>query len=218
MVKTALKNSSAFTAAVALAAIAIPASSSAQDAGATTIGRVDLRALNDSGASGQATLRLSADQRTLSVMIEARGLEPGGVHISHIHGLSEEGSPVDSTCPTDQQDADGDGFVELLEGGVKYGPIIVDFGNVDPDADGRVKFRQDIRLSDGETAALPLYLRHIVVHGMTVPPGPGAGTEGEVNGTNGYLTVLPVLCGDIRQAGGMEPLKFRAMGGHSHGN
>lgn len=216
MGKATVKGSGAIAAAVALGAITLPASSSAQDANATTIGRVDLRPLNDSGASGQATLRLSADRRTLTVAIEARGLEPGGAHISHIHGLSEQGSAVDSTCPTIAEDADEDGFVELDEGGVKYGPIIVDFGNVDPDADGRVKFRKDITLSGGETAALPLYLRHIVVHGKTVPPGPGAGTPGEVNGTNGYLTVLPVLCGDIRQAGGMEPLKFRPLSGH-HG-
>jgi hypothetical protein len=49
--------------------------------------------------------------------------------------------------------------------------------------------------------ALPLELRHIVIHGKTVPAGPGSGTPGEVDGTNGYLTVLPVLCGEIDPVG-----------------
>lgn len=213
----ALPKATAFLSMAAVAALAAPAATHAQSAEATTVARVNLMALNNSGASGQATLRLSPDGRTLDVQIMASGLERGGVHISHIHGLSEGGAPVDSTCPTTAQDSDGDGFVELEEGGVKYGPILVDFMNVDPDADGRVNFKKTITLS-GNEQALPLELRHIVVHGKTVAPGPGAGTPGEVNGTNGYLTVLPVLCGDIRQAGSGDPLKFRAppSGGHSH--
>jgi hypothetical protein len=191
--------------AAALAAIlcasAAPSALSAQDDSATVVSRVSLRALNDSGASGEATLRLSSDQRTLTVQIRATGLEPGGAHLSHIHGLSQNGNAVDSTCPGRSEDADGDGFVELEEGGVKYGPIIVDFGDVDPDRDGRVNFTTTVALTGEQAAALPLNLRHIVVHGMTVPPGPGRGTPGEVNGTNGYLTVLPVLCGEIQQVG-----------------
>jgi Cu/Zn superoxide dismutase len=189
----------ALAAAISAALIA-PAAAPAQSGDATTVSRVQLQALNNSGASGDATLRLSADRRTLTVQIRATGLEPGGPHISHIHGLSAGGAAVDSTCPGMSEDADRDGFVELDEGGVKYGPILIDFGNVDPDADGRVNFTTTVSLS-GSEMALPLDMRHIVVHGLTVPPGPGAGTQGEVNGTNGYLVVLPVLCGEIRQVG-----------------
>jgi hypothetical protein len=192
----------ALAASAALAAIALPVGLyAAQSDNATTIARVNLRALNNSGAQGQATLRLSADQRTLTVSIKASGLEAGGAHISHIHGLSEGGTAVESTCPGQSEDADRDGFVELEEGGVKYGPILVDFMNVDPDMDGNVDFQRTIQLTGAEQA-LPLQLRHIVVHGMTVPAGPGASTPGEVNGENGYLTVLPVLCGEVEQVGG----------------
>lgn len=187
-------------AATTLAALALPAGLIAQSDKATTISRVDLRPLNGSSAQGRATLRLSSDQRTLTVSIRASGLEPGGQHISHIHGRSESGTAVDSTCPTQAEDRDGDGFVELEEGGVRYGPILIDFVDVDPDKDGNVDFERTIRLTGAEMA-LPLELRHIVVHGMTVPAGPGAGTPGEVNGENGYLTVLPVLCGEIEQVG-----------------
>lgn len=198
---SSLRRALAFAAAgTALGSLAVGSIASAQDSNATTVSRVDLRPLNDSGAQGQATLRLSADGRTLSVKIMASGLEPGGVHISHIHGRSEDGRPVDSSCPTQAQDTDGDGFVELEEGAITYGPILVDFGNIDPDGDGRVNFSTTVTLS-GDEQALPLSLRHIVVHGKTVPPGPGAGTPGEVDGTNGYLVVLPVLCGEIEQVG-----------------
>jgi hypothetical protein len=195
---------SATIATTALAIVALPTGLIAQDDKAMTLSRVDLRPLNNSGAQGQATLRLSSDQRTLTISIKASGLEPGGQHISHIHGRSEGGTPVDSTCPGLAEDSDGDGFVELDEGGVKYGPILVDFMNVDPDMDGNVDFQRTITLT-GSEQALPLELRHIVVHGMTVPPGPGAGTPGEVDGENGYLTVLPVLCGEIKPVGTGRP-------------
>ena len=199
-------------ASVAGAALAVPVALSARSENATTIARVNLRPLNNSGAQGQATLRLSADDRTLTVLIQASGLEAGGVHLSHIHGLSENGQPVDSTCPTQAQDTDHDGFVELAEGAATYGPILIDFMNVDPDEDGKVNFKTTVHLT-GDEMALPLKLRHIVVHGRTVAPGPGAGTPGEVNGTNGYLAVLPVLCGDIRPVGKTDdPMSFRTRG------
>lgn len=194
-------------AAVSAVAIAMPFAVHAQNSRSTTIGRADLKALNGSNASGQAELKLSADGKELTVVIQASGLEPGGVHISHVHGLSENGQSVDSTCPTNANDTDGDGFVELAEGAVKYGPILVDFMNIDPDADGRVNFRKTFDIS-GAQSALPLQMRHIVIHGMSVG-AVGAGTPGEVDGTAGFKTVLPVLCGDIRVAGNGDPLKFR---------
>lgn len=43
----------------------------------------------------------------------------------------------------------------------------------------------------------PLDLREVVLHGMFVPPGPGAGAPGAVNGTNGYIATLPVASGQL---------------------
>ena len=82
-------------AAVSVVAIALPMSVYAQDGRSMTIGRADLKALNGSNASGQAELKLSADGKELTVIIQAKGLEPGGVHLSHIHGLSENGQSVE---------------------------------------------------------------------------------------------------------------------------
>lgn len=195
-------------AAVLTGAVAIPVAVAAQSDMSTTIAKVDLKPLNNSHASGQAELRLSYDHKDLTVLIHATGLEAGGEHISHIHGLSNDGQPVNSTCPTTAQDTDGDGYVELAEGQSKYGPILIDFMNIDPDEDGQVDFKTTIHLT-GDEMALPLQLREIVVHGMTVP-AVGAGTPGEVDGTAGYKVVLPVLCGDIRVTGSEAgPLQFR---------
>lgn len=194
------------------AAIAVPVALQAQSAQGTVIARTTLKPLNGSQASGSAELRLSSDRKTLTVHLVASGLEAGGVHLSHIHGLSANGKAVDSTCPTIAQDIDGDGYVELAEGQVKYGPILVDFMNVDPDADGRVDFSQTFDLG-AHNAALPLQMRHIVIHGESVPAGAGANSTGpapnEVDGTGGFKVLLPVLCGEIRA--GQDPMTFRRL-------
>lgn len=185
--------------ATAFGGLAVQTPAVAQSANATTNYRADLRALPNTSGQGMAMLRLSADQRTLTVQIKASGLEPGA-HISHIHGLSSGGQPVNSTCPTIAQDTDRDGFVELVEGQATYGPILIDFGNIDPDMDGVINFTKTIQLGGSEGAS-PLEKRHIVIHGKTVG-AVGAGTPGEVDGTAGYKTVLPVLCGEIQGVGG----------------
>lgn len=177
---------------------------------ATTVYRATLSALPNTSGQGVATLRLSADQRTLTVNIKASGLEAGGQHVSHIHGLSSGGAPVNSTCPTIAQDTDSDSFVELAEGLATYGPILIDFMNIDPNQDGTIDFTTTITL--GSEGALPLTDRHIVVHGMSVG-AVGAGTPGEVDGTAGYKTVLPVLCGEIQRVNSRNPMQFISPGG-----
>jgi hypothetical protein len=54
-------------------------------------------------------------------------------------------------------------------------------------------------------------MRHIVIHGRSVG-AVGAGTPGEVDGTAGYKTVLPVLCGEITPVGN-NAMQFRKVGG-----
>ena len=106
-----------------------------------------------SEAEGTALLTLLAPEpslRLLRVQIDADGLEdlsdiPGGVHVGHIHGqfLSNLGLPpleqrdgpffedlggiaVDSTVPTlAEDDADGDGFLNFIEGLPSYGPVVL---------------------------------------------------------------------------------------------
>ena len=170
--------------------------------------RATLSPTNPTSARGEAVLTQSG--RTLKVHITATGLEPGGPHASHIHGLSDGSRSVESDCPTAAADTDDDGYVELAEGALSYGPIIVDFMNIDPDEDGNVDFTTTVSLSEN-SAATPLNKRHIVIHGMSVP-AVGEGTPGEVNGEPGYKAFLPVLCGEIVNSANNKAMQFRTNG------
>ena len=195
---------SALTGVAAIGALSLAVPGTAQNNDATVY-TANLQALPNTSGTGSATLRLSANGTNLLVHITASGLEAGGAHLGHIHGLA---GGAESDCPTIAQDTDGDTFVELAEGLVTYGPIIIDFMNIDPNQDGTIDFRTTVKLEGDNAGALPLANRHIVVHGMSTAAGVGAGTPGEVNGSAGFKTLLPVLCGEIvEQQRGRDPLE-----------
>lgn len=164
-----------------------------------------LTELNNSGVTGTFTIE-QRGQGQIRVSIQATGLEiTPEPHVGHIHGL--EGNQ-EARCPTIQQDQEGDndGFVELLEGLTTYGPIIVPLGDVDPNNDGVVNYSMTFNLNQSTSFngdkdkgdLLPLELREIVLHGMTLDAGDGS-NGGEADGTPGYKTVLPIACGEIDQ-------------------
>ena len=179
-----------------------------------------LSELNGSAVSGVAYIEREGDE--LTVTIAAVGLEPGQSHPQHIHGRFED-DPVDSVAPPPEADTDGDGFIEGAEGAEFYGPVILPLSSVPiDDADspieqlfqtapaGNIRFSQTYDLSDesqfvdpdGELDfdgddLLPLDFRVIVLHGLSVPAGAGSGTDGEVDGSGGYLEALPVAAGEI---------------------
>lgn len=216
-----------------LGLLAAPSAQAAQAYDAT------FTTLNDSGVTGTAMLSLNSADTMLTVTIHATGLEAGVPHVAHIHGLFSNGTtgtPIDSTTPTLAQDTDHDGFVELAEGQATYGPIIVPLVDFDSAETSTVDYTHTFDLLDPSIYAggytrtdllgadfNDLDLRELVIHGLTVPPGPGAGTPGEVNGTNGYLAVLPVASGEIAAIpepstwammilglGGVAALRFRS--------
>jgi hypothetical protein len=167
-----------------------------------------LMPLNNSGVTGTFTVE-QMGQGQIRVSIHATGLEPtSNPHVAHIHGVQGN---TNAMCPTRAQDTDGDGYVELAEGLTTYGPIMVPLGDVDPNHDGVVDYSMTFKLNRASTFAmgfdksslLPLSLREIVIHGLTVP-AVGQGTPGEVDGTAGYKTVLPVACGEIEPDTRME--------------
>jgi hypothetical protein len=85
---------------------------------------VQLTALNGSGVSGTADLVMDEDAGTFSVQIEADGLD-ATAHPQHIHGVPGGTVTAQATCPTSADDANGDGFVDVLEGLPRYGGILL---------------------------------------------------------------------------------------------
>lgn len=185
----------------------------------------DFTALNNSGVGGHALLFLDERTQTLTVDIQAHGLEPGQVHVQHIHGFDDDSK---AHTPTLAQDTDHDGFVELAEGLVKYGPIQLnltlnpedsahDHGTAGHDHTGDAVFpTADVKgnlhyvetfhfaASDPNAQAVfdgitPLQDKEIVLHGMTLQDGQGGG---EADGTAGYKLVLPVASGELHEVTG----------------
>ncbi len=83
--------------------------------------QVRLDALNNSGATGTATLT-AMDNGDLKVSIRSTGLVPGSPHAQHLHGATDG---RDFHCPDMSADADGNGFVSTEEGLPMYGDIFV---------------------------------------------------------------------------------------------
>lgn len=176
--------------------------------------------LNNSGVSADALVLQEGNQ--LKVIVSAEGLE-AGLHPLHIHGVPDG----DSRNVVLSDDADADGFVEVLEGAPGYGPIVLNL-LTDPDTaldvelgviradlpfptvgsgdDGKLLYAQTFDFdSQGQfTGAIldevmPLEDRHLVLHGQTVREGDGAGTPGEVDGSAGYKAALPVANGELAE-------------------
>jgi hypothetical protein len=182
-----------------------------------------LNDLSGLGGSGRADLIFDDAARTLQVLIQASGFAPDMLHVQHIHGPIG-GNAVSPTLADD--DADGDGVLELLEGAPKYGGIllslfdeaaamagdpfngfpsapngVIDFAfTYDLDATGA--FQPGVSFAD----LFPLEDREIVIHGAFLAPGiGGVGNEGPDNDlfkNGGYSNFVPVAAGEIVAVGG----------------
>lgn len=183
---------------------------------------VVMHPLNNSGVSGFGRLTMSGND--IGVSLNAHGLIPGQVHMSHIHGTLD-GS--DATCPTTAQDTNHDGFVSVFEGATTYGPIKLNltspqtpFGpnpnaklfapfagvpnmNNFPmtSANGGYRVNQDYtfdmsKADDAKafSSLTPLDHQHIVIHGAFAPQN--VDTEGG-GSQQVYDPLLPVACGEI---------------------
>lgn len=156
--------------------------------------KADLGELNGSDVYGLAYLRL--DGNMLESTVLGFNMTPNMVHPQHIHGFGDDST--NSTCPPQSADTNGDGLVDLEEGGPFYGPVILSlYEPVDefPVANswGMVTFNRTFHLGvtefeeEGQNPTaetlLPLVNRAIVLHGAFV------GDE--------YVATLPVACGQV---------------------
>jgi hypothetical protein len=187
-------------------------------------------ALNNSGVAGGAAIVLDKASHTVTVEIDATGLEANQVHVQHIHGFLDD---TKSHSPTLAQDTDHDGFVELGEGLATYGQILLnlslnpensthDHGTAShdhtnlaqfptADANGNLHYQETFHFDAKDPNAMAIFnsienlsQKEIVLHGETVAAGSGAGTSGEVDGTAGYKAVLPVASGEIHAVNSHE--------------
>ncbi|MFH5822893.1 hypothetical protein [Georgenia sp. AZ-5] len=86
----------------------------------TAVLHADLDELNDSGASGRATVVVK-NSRIKHVQVHASGLTPDAPHAQHIHF----GDDARNECPTAFDDSNDDGRLTTLEGVPAYGPVVV---------------------------------------------------------------------------------------------
>lgn len=183
--------------------------------------RADIDEINDSGVNGVGEARIDGDNLWIGLYIS--DLEIDAVHPQHIHGrFDSAGNPIDSFAPTMAHDADGDGFIEVLEGVPAYGDVILPLSSPPPSGNdpstitfekplagggGTYIFEQMYDLSASGTFfspvtgtnydgsdLLPLDLRTVVIHGMTL--GSEGFGPGEADGTPGYKASLPVAVGN----------------------
>ncbi|GGX46010.1 hypothetical protein GCM10010353_70830 [Streptomyces chryseus] len=179
--------------------------------------RVDLRQLNDSGASGTALLSLQG--RQLTVKINAQGLVPGQPHAQHIHGST---SGHNFHCPDTSADKNGDGVVTTTEGLPAYGDINISLTTrgdtskvsglaVDrmpvADRNGNVSYSRTITVS--QAVADNITNLHVVQHGID-PNGNGKYDFGkgksELDSKLPQEATAPASCGMLHSSTGSAPM------------
>lgn len=173
-------------------------------------------ALNASGVSGEAGFTVDEDEDDFVVDIDVEGTVPDALHPQHIHAAAR--------CPTSADDANGDGYVDVVEGVAAYGFIL---GSLDDnltayaantfptaDADGDVEYDADVSFDAFVTAlrgtdmdesdpfvrlgadeALDLESRTYVIHGVSMDTELPE-TVQSIGGLPAQVT-LPVGCAEL---------------------
>lgn len=145
---------------------------------------------------------------TLSVRVDAQGLEPGIPHPQHIHGKMGEGA-----CPDMSADENGDGLVDVIEGLPDYGGIMVTLdsdltdgagtqvdGLPTADKDGTIHYRNSADFEAVQAGAgedLRLDERHIVLHGVDPALEETVLADAASIGDLPAWLTLPVACGEL---------------------
>lgn len=149
------------------------------------------------GATGMLTVK----GNEITVALSVNGVTTS-LHPQHIH--------AGASCPDMSDDMNNDGYVDVIEGLPKYGPIFV---NLDSDLstnDTQLDFpsgssyhyheTMERSLQDELEDAFKLGRRHIVVHGYAGAVPSTVQTLPGLPASTGNL-VLPIACGEIEPAG-----------------
>ena len=98
--------------AVALGAVLIAASSVQAAAAEHYVAKLAPLNADKIGTSASGTANLEIVDGKLNVTIDLAGLSPNLMHLQHFHGFIDG---KDATCPTAASDANGDGYIDLVE-------------------------------------------------------------------------------------------------------
>ncbi|MBR7741718.1 hypothetical protein KC207_00215 [Phycicoccus sp. BSK3Z-2] len=170
---------------------------------------VQAESVPNSQATGSTRVKALPNGK-VQVKVTASGLMPNAPHAMHLHGV--DGPSTDMGCPGPAQDADGDGYVTVVEGIPSYGGILTSLtttGDISAasalaldrfavaDEDGTLEytrtFSQDAALANADTV-------QVVVHGIDIngngaydfEAGPSSLTDAAP-----LEATIPVLCGGI---------------------
>ena len=129
--------------------------------------------LNDAPGTGSAMVEV--DGTTISFTLASQGLLADQPHAAHIHF----GAEARHECPTAEDDANGDGFIDTTDGDPAYGPITVSLtteGDTSPDSGLAVDrmgmgddfefTREDVEVSQEVADAVLAGDAVVVVHGV----------------------------------------------------
>jgi len=173
----------------------------------------ELRPVNSIGGTPvSGTASIMSENGDLTLMLEAEGLSPG-MHLAHVHGFPEPG-PGESACPGEDADANGDGFVDLIETREAAGITMIPF-SAEPasliiqtdtypaaDGSGQLSYRQTVDLSSlsaavGSEHQTPLAMARRVVFVHGVPEGTDLPDSVQsLEGVPAHVT-LPVACAEL---------------------
>ncbi len=175
----------------------------------------EFQSLNSSGVSGIVDVTSDDVEDRFEVSVEAGGLAVEITHAQHIHAAGE--------CPTMADDANGDGFLDVVEGLPSYGGILIpldsDLDNQEAgefptaDATGVVDYRgtntltgllegirgddADIFVELDENEMVVPETRTVVLHGVAL----GTSLPESVASIGGLPAdaTLPVACAELER-------------------
>jgi len=164
------------------------------------------------GTPVSGSVSIVSENGTLTLTLEADGLSPG-MHLAHVHGYAEP-DPAQSSCPGEDADSNGDGFIDLVETREAAGVTMIPF-SADPaslvvqtdtypaaDGSGQLRYRQSVDLSSLSAAVgsefdtpLAIARRVVFVHGL--PEGTNLPDSAQsLEGVPAHVT-LPVACAEL---------------------
>ena len=176
-----------------------------------------LTELNNSGATGDATIEVSQDGEQMTVSVNASDLDLDFVHAMHIHGIydgdlsdaPDAGTFSASSCPDFSDDANEDGVLTVAEGAAKYGGVLVSLTTEgDTSADSALaveRFPAGTSIDYSRTIDIPEAMKdelakvHIVVHGTDTDDSgdESAELESSLDPSLPVDATAPALCGTL---------------------